>query len=102
MDEERLAESHQGKKVVLQVLKTVVQNQACEALCSGWTQEMSYTPSWAQIVRAYRAAFKAYKSALHTFYTLRKKTSESEEEGKESCCSSRRKMEPTTESETLS
>jgi len=83
MDEERLEASHQGKRhLVLQVLKTLVENQTCQALCSGWTQEVSYTPSWTQIVRAYRAAFKACKNALQTLYTRWKKTCESEEEGK--------------------
>ena len=78
MDNETLEESHQGKKhLVLQVLKTLAQNQTCQALCSGWTQEVSHTPSWTQIVRAYRAAFKACKNALQTFHTLWKETSES-------------------------
>ena len=103
MDKERLEASHQRKRhLVLQILKTLVQNQTCQALCSGWTQEVPYTPSWTQIVRAYWAAFKAFKDALQTFYTLWKKTSESPEEGKESCYSSKQKMEPTSESKALS
>jgi len=102
MDEERLEASHQGKRhLVLQVLKTLAQSQTCQALCSGWTQEVSYTPSWTPIVRAYRTAFKTRKNALQTLYTLRKKTFETEEEGKEGYSSSKRKMDPTTESKTL-
>ena len=90
MDKERLEASHQGKRhLVLQILKTLVQTQTCQALCSGWTQEVPYTPSWTQIVRAYWAAFQAFKDALQTFYTLWKKTAESAKKRKESCCSSK-------------
>ena len=102
MDGESLEASHEGKThLVLQELKKLGQSQTCQALCSGWTQEVSYTTSWTPIVRAYRAAYKAYKNALQTFYTRWKKTSESEEEGKEGYSSSKRKMDPTTESKTL-
>lgn len=102
MDKKTLGQSHQRKNnLVLQILKTLGEDQARETVCTRWTQDVSYTPSRTQIVRTYWAAFETYKDALHTFYTLRKKTSESEKEGKESYSSFQKKMDPSTESETL-
>lgn len=104
MDKETLGQGDQGKThLVLQILETLGENQTREAVCTRWTQNMSYTSSRTQTVRTYRAAFETYKNALCTLYTLQKKTTESEKEKKGSNCSCwKKKMEPTTESEALS
>ena len=103
LDQTTPGQSHQRKTyLVLQILETLDKNSARKAVCTRWTQDVSYSSSWTQAVRAYRTAFETSKNALHTLYTLQGKTPENKEDRKESSCVSYKKMEPTTDSETLS